>query len=99
MINLAMILIYNGFIHDDLTKSLGMIAAVFVFAFLGLEHSVANTVLFTIVGVGQGIDVGLAMGNVGIALIGNYLGGGLLVGWFYAYANDETKHAGIPRRF
>lgn len=99
MINLAMILIYNGFIHDDLTKSLGMIAAVFVFAFLGLEHSVANTVLFTIVGVDQGIDVGLAMGNVGIALIGNYLGGGLLVGWFYAYANDETKHAGIPRRF
>lgn len=94
MINLAMILIYNGFVKDDLTKSLAMIAAVFVFAFLGLEHSVANTVLFTLVGVREGIDVGLAIGNVSIALIGNYLGGGLLVGWFYAYANDETKYAG-----
>lgn len=92
MINLAMILIYNGFVADDLTKSLGMIAAVFVFAFLGLEHSVANTVLFTLVGVRDGIDIGLAIGNVSIALIGNYLGGGLLVGWFYAYANDDRKH-------
>ncbi|GIG38409.1 formate/nitrite transporter family protein [Cellulomonas phragmiteti] len=97
-INLAMLLVYNGLIKDDLTKSLVMIIAVFVFAFLGLEHSVANTVLFSIVGLREGIDVGLAAGNVALALVGNFLGGGLLIGWYYAFVNDDTRwlrdHAG-----
>ncbi|MCM0639042.1 formate/nitrite transporter family protein [Cellulomonas wangsupingiae] len=90
-INLAMLLVYNGLIKDDLTKSLVMIVAVFIFAFLGLEHSVANTVLFTIVGLQEGIDVGLAAGNVGLALIGNFVGGGLLIGLYYAYVNDDSR--------
>ncbi|WP_182112297.1 MULTISPECIES: formate/nitrite transporter family protein [unclassified Actinotalea] len=89
-INMAMLLVYNGLIRDDLTKSLAMIMSVFIFAFLGLEHSVANTVLFTIVGLRDGIDIGLAAGNVGIALIGNFIGGGLLIGLFYAYVNDDA---------
>ncbi|UZN04808.1 formate/nitrite transporter family protein [Cellulomonas sp. S1-8] len=89
-INLAMLLVYNGLIKDDLTKSLVMIVAVFVFAFLGLEHSVANTVLFTMVGLREGIDLGLAAGNIGFALIGNFIGGGLLIGLYYAYVNDDS---------
>ncbi len=92
MINLAMILVYNGMIKDDFTKSLSMIMSVFVFAFVGFEHSVANTVLFTIVGLQHGIDIGLALGNVGIVLLGNFVGGGLLIGLYYAYANDERRH-------
>jgi formate/nitrite transporter FocA (FNT family) len=92
MINLAMLLVYNGLIKDDFTKSLAMIMSVFVFAFVGFEHSVANTVLFTIVGMTQGIDVGLALGNIGIALLGNFVGGGLLIGYYYAYANDDRKY-------
>jgi formate/nitrite transporter FocA (FNT family) len=92
MINMAMLLVYNGLIKDDLTKSVVMIASVFVFAFLGLEHSVANTVLFAIVGMQEGIDVGLAAANVGIALLGNYVGGGLLVGFYYAYVNDDARY-------
>ena len=67
MINLAMLLIYNGFIHDDWSKIVSMIVAVFVFAFLGFEHSVANTVLFTVVGLTHGIDVLAASGNVAVA--------------------------------
>lgn len=90
-INLAMLLVYNGLIKDDLTKSLVMIVAVFVFAFLGLEHSVANTVLFSIVGLREGIDLGLAAGNVALALVGNFLGGGLLIGWYYAFVNDDKR--------
>jgi len=90
-INLAMLLVYNGLIRDDVTKSLVMIVAVFIFAFLGLEHSVANTVLFTIVGLQEGIDVGLAAGNVGLALLGNFVGGGLLIGLYYAYVNDDSR--------
>jgi len=91
MINVAMLLVYNGFIKDDLTKSLAMITAVFIFAFLGLEHSVANTILFTIVGFKAGIDVGLAAGNVAIALLGNLFGGGVLIGLYYAYINDDSR--------
>lgn len=92
LINLAMLLVYNGLIKDDLTKSLVMIVAVFMFAFLGLEHSVANTVLFTVVGLSEGVDVGLAAGNVGIALLGNFLGGGVLIGLYYAYVNDGAHY-------
>ncbi|WP_127842214.1 formate/nitrite transporter family protein [Actinomyces wuliandei] len=91
MINLAMLLIYNGFIHEDWSKIFSMIMAVFVFAFLGLEHSVANTVLFTVVGVTHGIEVPLALGNVAVALLGNFVGGGLLIGAYYAYANDDSR--------
>jgi formate/nitrite transporter FocA (FNT family) len=91
MINLAMLLVYNGRIRDDVTQSVVMIVSVFVFALVGFEHSVANTVLFTISGLSQGIDVGLALGNVAIVLVGNFVGGGLLIGWYYAYANDSTR--------
>ena len=100
MINLAMLLVYNGLIKDDLTKSLVMIVSVLIFAFLGFEHSVANTVLFTIVGLVSGIDVGLAIWNVAIALVGNFVGGGLLIGLYYAYVNDDRqylKDARAPR--
>ncbi len=31
-----------------------MVVSVFVFGYLGLEHSVANTVLFTMVGMQEG---------------------------------------------
>ncbi|MEV8268158.1 formate/nitrite transporter family protein [Microbacterium sp. NPDC076911] len=92
MINLAMLLVYNGLIKDDLAKMGVMIASVFVFGFVGFEHSVANTVLFSIVGLQQGIDVGLALGNLGIVLLGNYIGGGLLIGLYFAYANDSRRY-------
>jgi formate/nitrite transporter FocA (FNT family) len=90
-INVAMLLVYNGLIKDDLTKCLVMITSVFIFAFLGLEHSVANTVLFSIVGLREGLDLAAAAGNVGIALVGNFIGGGLLIGLYYAYVNDDTQ--------
>lgn len=92
VINMAMLLVYNGMIKDDLTKSLVMVVSVFMFAFLGLEHSVANTVLFTVVGLSEGIDVGAAAANVGVALVGNFIGGGLLIGLYYAYANDDARY-------
>jgi len=91
LINLAMLLCYNGMIKEDITKVVTMVVAVFLFAFLGLEHSVANTVLFLMYGFQYGIDVGLAVGNVLIALLGNMIGGGILIGVYYAYANDYRR--------
>lgn len=87
VINVAMLLVYNGNVRDSITMALTMVTAVFVFAFLGLEHSVANTVFFLVVGLTQGIDVAAAAGNVAIALIGNFIGGGILIGVYYAYVN------------
>ncbi len=91
-INLAMLMVYNGFIKEDLMKAVAMIASVFVFAYLGFEHSVANTVLFSIVGLQEGISLGPAALNVIICLIGNWIGGGLLIGLYYAYLNDEARY-------
>lgn len=91
MINLAMLLVYNGRITNDFTASVVMVMSVFVFAFVGFEHSVANTVLFSIQGLHAGLDWGLAAGNVGIVLLGNFVGGGFLIGWYYAYANDAQR--------
>jgi formate/nitrite transporter FocA (FNT family) len=91
-INLAMLMVYNGAIKEDLMKALVMIVSVFVFAFLGFEHSVANTVLFTIVGVEHGINLVEAAANVVIALAGNFVGGGILIGLYYAYLNDEARY-------
>lgn len=91
MINLGMLLVYNGMIKSDFTKALAMIMTVFVFAFVGFEHSVANTVVFTVAALSHGLDYGLALANVGIVLVGNFIGGGLLIGWYYAYANDDKK--------
>jgi formate/nitrite transporter FocA (FNT family) len=92
MINLAMLMIYNGVFKEDITKSVAMIVSVFVFMFLGFEHSVANTVLFFIVGLQEGIDVIAAVGNVTIALLGNFVGGGVLIGLYYAYVNDDARY-------
>ncbi|WP_084130614.1 formate/nitrite transporter family protein [Demequina sp. NBRC 110055] len=92
MINLGMLMIYNGMIKNDLMKAVAMISTVFVFAFVGFEHSVANTVLFTIAAFQGGLDWGLALGNLAIVLVGNLVGGGLLIGWYYAYANDDRRH-------
>ena len=91
-INLAMLMVYNGAVKEDIVKALVMIVSVFVFAYLGFEHSVANTVLFTIVGVDHGIAILPAIGNIVICLIGNWVGGGVLIGLYYAYLNDEARY-------
>ena len=44
-----------------------------------------------VVGLTHGIDVLPALGNVAVALLGNFVGGGLLIGGYYAYANDDSR--------
>ena len=92
MINIAMLIVYNGVAKSDGVKVIAMVVSVLLFAFLGFEHSVANTVLFTVEALQNGIDIWPALGNLGVALVGNYIGGGLLIGLYYAYANDEKHH-------
>lgn len=92
MINLAMLLIYNGMIKEDIVKTVVMMISVFVFAFTGMEHSVANTVLFEIYAFQAHLDYAAATANVLICLLGNMVGGGILIGLYYAYVNDDARY-------
>ena len=98
-INLAMLTVYSGKIKSDGVKVLMMFGGVFFFMYLGLEHSVANTVFFALAGFTDlfnplleiGFNFGEAALNVFIVLIGNFIGGGVLIGLYYAFLNDKDK--------
>lgn len=92
-INLAMIQVYSGNIKSDGTKSLVMFGGVFFFMYLGLEHSVANTVFFAVAAFTPGaeFDLMLATINILIVLIGNFIGGGVLIGLYSAFVNDAKQ--------
>lgn len=76
-----------------------MITAAFMITYLDFEHSVANTVLFMIAGLQGGIPVGATLGKPGIVLSGNMVGGGVLIGFYYAWVNDgRDRHLRITTR-
>lgn len=97
-INVAMLMVYSGNIKSDSAKIVAMFFGVFAFAYLGLEHSVANTAFFSLAAMlelFQGIDTGLngfaAISNIIIVIVGNFIGGGVLIGYYYAYMNDSRN--------
>ncbi|OZG67455.1 formate transporter [Bifidobacterium eulemuris] len=99
-INIGMLMVYNGKLTNDFTKCVIMVVAVFVFAFLGFEHSIADSVLFLITGV-QGVgDPLMEVLTVTVILLGNFVGGGLLIGLNFAVMNDHPHtSAGVPAAY
>lgn len=93
-INVGMLMVYNGKLTNDFTKCVIMVTVVFVFAFLGFEHSVADSVLFLIVGLYGVGDPLLEVAAVGVILLGNFVGGGVLIGLNFAVMNAEPHRAG-----
>ncbi len=98
-INMSMLMVYSGNIKTDGAKIIAMFFGVFIFVYLGFEHSVANSVFFITAGLYEmfnhvdiGFDAILALKNVMIVLFGNFIGGGLLIGWYYAFINDGRKY-------
>lgn len=91
-INVGMLMVYNGKLTNDFTKCTVMVVVVFVFAYLGLEHSIADSVLFLIVGLHGGLDPLAAIGTVAVVMLGNFVGGGLLIGVNFAVMNDQSRH-------
>ena len=89
-INVAMLLVYNGKLHNDFTKCTIMIVAVFVFAFLGFEHSIANSALFLIMGLRGAVDAWPALLSVVVTILGNLVGGGVLIGLNFAIMNRDS---------
>lgn len=79
---------------EGLSKTFFIAIGVIIFVFMGYEHVVYNAGLF----VGMifynfealsWLDV---LKNIVFAFIGNYIGGGLLVGLLYAYFNGSRNH-------
>ena len=70
-----------------------LMMGVLVFAYMGFEHVIANSALFVLVLLFDPANVDLLhMGKNFIwALLGNFVGGGLVIGLFYAYLNDHRK--------
>lgn len=90
-INLGMLPIYMGGVKSDFGKMLSIFGAIFVFMRLGLEHSVANTCFFILVAVTGTAHITLAtvVPSLIVAIIGNFIGGGILIGAAYVYLNRE----------
>ncbi|NEG77889.1 formate/nitrite transporter family protein [Bifidobacterium avesanii] len=95
-INIGMLMVYNGKLVNDFTKCVIMIVAVFVFAYLGFEHSIADSVLFLIVGLHGAVNPWLAIVTIVVVLLGNFVGGGLLIGLNFAVMNDMSRPGHPP---
>lgn len=81
---------------DDAGKVSSIIFIIFIFAFLGYEHVIANFPAFTLgffASHGQlaGMSIGSVLHNLIFAFIGNYIGGGLIMGLGYAWLNDSKS--------
>ncbi len=98
-INLAMLSVYSKRIKSDMGKIFIMLAGVFFFMYMGLEHSIANTVFFTTSAfieflhpsINLGFNLSEALINVGVVLVGNFVGGGILIGYYYSFINDSKN--------
>jgi len=83
-------------IKDDAGRLISVIFIIFIFAFLGFEHVLANFPAFTLAfwasgGHLAGMTVGSVIHNLVFAFIGNYIGGGLVMGLGYAWLNNSKS--------
>lgn len=79
--------------EDYSAKIFALLAGVTVFAYMGFEHVVANSALFALALFIEPAAVDLAHTgkNFVFSFFGNYVGGGLIIGLFYAFLNDDRK--------
>ncbi len=78
-------------VKESFSKIVILMIGVTVFAYMGFEHVVANSALFIMALLEQPAAVSLpdVTKNFVFSLLGNYVGGGLIIGLFYAYLNDH----------
>lgn len=83
---------------DDAGKVMAIIFIIFIFAFLGYEHVIANFPAFSLAyfashGTIEGMNAASVLHNLFFTLIGNFIGGGLVMGLGYAWLNKtETSY-------
>jgi nitrite transporter len=77
---------------EDGAKALIMILVVFIFLYLGFEHSIANMGTFSISLLGNGqITLSDALYNLVFSTAGNIVGGAVFVGLLFAYINPSEQ--------
>lgn len=88
-INISVIIAMQ--VKESLAKMVVLSMGVIVFAFMGYEHVIANSALFVFALLAEPDSVSLlhVAKNFWVSLLGNYVGGGLVIGFFYAYLNDN----------
>ncbi|MBH9622372.1 formate/nitrite transporter family protein [Staphylococcus pseudintermedius] len=96
-INIALVIAMQ--IDDVLAKMFVMMFGVTIFAFMGYEHVVYNACLFIASAIYQtdAFNMLHMAKNIIGALLGNYIGGGLIIGLFYAYLNDNGQFKAIKK--
>lgn len=75
-------------------RVISIIFIIFIFAFLGDEHVIANFCSFPLAffangGAIPGMTVGSVLTNYVMTFLGNFVGGGLLIGWGYYWLNKN----------
>lgn len=80
---------------DDGGKVPAIIFIIFIFAFLGYEHVIANFPAFSLAFFASGgtianMTTGAVIHNLVFAFIGNYIGGGLIIGLVYAWLDKPN---------
>lgn len=84
---------------DDAGKLLAIVFLIFIFAFLGLEHVIANFSSFSLAffasgGNVPGMTIAAVLTNILFATLGNYVGGGLVMGLNYSWLNNGKTSYG-----
>jgi len=86
----------SAHMKDDAGKIFSTIFIIFIFAFLGFEHVIANFTSFSLAffaygGALPGMTVGSVLTNWFFTMIGNYIGGGLIIGLLYSWMNKDSE--------
>ncbi|MER0123514.1 formate/nitrite transporter family protein [Streptococcus sp. ZJ93] len=81
---------------DDAGKAIAVIFIIFIFAFLGFEHVIANFSTFSLAffsngGPVEGMNFPSVLSNFLFSGLGNYVGGGLVIGLLYSWLNNQLS--------
>lgn len=83
---------------EEITKIAVLILIVFIFVYLGFEHSIANMGTFSMAILGGGaLTIGEALHNLLFSTIGNVVGGTLLVALPFTYLNPREREEQLVR--
>lgn len=94
IVNLAVLMSMK--VKGDAGRFMSILCVIFIFTFLGFEHVIANFIYFPLAyftsgGAIVGMTIGALAHNIVWTFIGNFIGGGLVIGLMYAWMNnDET---------